>query len=139
MDREISFFNFNTRGGGLEWMCNRILENYIFLFQGQPVLSVVSASSVHLNEKDKWGPEQALTELSTTSTNFWHSAEGDINPTITFKLQKEHEILSIVVDDRHDCCHERFQKVEVRIGTTTSFNEATTCGIQSYAGQNKYK
>ena len=69
----------------------------------------------------------------------WHSAEGDINPSITFKLQQEYEVLSVEVVDRQDCCHGRFKNVEVRVGKTPSFEEATTCGIQSYAGQTQYK
>ena len=102
-------------------------------------MSVFGASSVHNNAIDKWGPNQALTEVSTTNEHFWHSANGDINPTITFKLQKEREILSVEVVDRQDCCHDRFRKVDVRVGTTSSFKEATTCGVKSFAGEKKYK
>ena len=102
-------------------------------------MSVYAASSVYRNEKDKWGPEQALTVISYIGKNFWHSAEGDINPSITFKLQQEHEVLSVEVVDRQDCCHDRFKNVEVRVGKTPSFEEATSCGIQSHAGQTKYK
>ena len=104
------------------------------MFQGQAVLSVFGASSVYYNN-DYWGPEQALRD----NDKYWHSANGDINPTITFKLQKEQEILSVEVEDRQDCCHDRFKKVEVRVGTTSSFKEAATCGIQSFAGKKKYK
>ena len=110
-----------------------------FLFQGQAVLSVFGASSVYKNEVERWGPEQALTEVSTTNDHYWHSANGDINPTITFKLQKEREIMFVEVVDRQDCCHDRFKKVEVRVGTTSSFKEATTCGIQSFAREKTYK
>ena len=112
----------------------------LFLFQGQAAaLSVFGASSVYRNEVDRWGPEQALTEVSTTNDHYWHSTAGDRNPTITFKLQKEHEIMSVEVVDRQDCCHNRFINVEVRVGTTPSFKEAATCGIQSFAGETKYK
>ena len=102
-------------------------------------MSVVGASSVLRNEKDKWGYEQALTEISSNSMFFLHSAEGDINPTITFKMKEECEVLSVEVVDCQDCCHDRFNKVEVRVGTTTLFEKATSCGIQSYKGKTKYK
>ena len=107
--------------------------------EGQAVLSVVKASSVFRNDMDKWGPEQALTNISSDWKNYWHSAEEDINPSITFEMQQEQEIFSVEVVDRQDCCHDRYKSVEVRVGTTPSFDEARTCGIQSYAGQTKYK
>ena len=102
-------------------------------------MSVFEASSIFRNERENWGPEKALTEISPDWTNYWHSAEEDINPSITFKLQQEHEVLSVEVVDRQDCCPDRFKDVEVRVGTTPSFEDATTCGIQSYAGQTQYK
>ena len=52
-------------------------------------------------------------------------------------MQEEHTVLLVEVVDRQDCCRERFKRVEVRVGKTESFEEATTCGIQSYAGQKK--
>ena len=105
-------------------------------------MSVYAASSVYRNEKDKWGPEQALTVISYIGKNYWHSAEGDINPWITFKLQQGNnrtEVLSVEVVDRQDCCHDRFKNVEVRVGKTPSFRDAKSCGIQSYAGKTRYK
>ena len=107
--------------------------------EGQAVLSVVKASSVFRNDMEKWGPEHALTNISSDWKNYWHSAEEDINPSITFEMQQEQEIFSVEVVDRQDCCHDRYKNVEVRVGTTPSFDEAKTCGIQSYAGQTKYK
>ena len=104
------------------------------MFQDQAVLSVFGSSSVYHNN-DYWGPEQALMD----NDKYWHSDDGDINPTITFKLQKEQEILYVEVVDRQDCCHDRFKKVEVKVGTTPSFGEATTCGIQSFSGETKYR
>ena len=111
----------------------------IFNIKGQPVLSVLGASSVYSNSKEYWGPEKALTRISPTSTNFWHSAKWDTNPTITFKMQEEHTVLSVEVFDRQDCCQDRFKKVEVRVGKNRYFEAATTCGIQSYAGKKIYK
>ena len=88
---------------------------------------------------DLWGPEQALTEISYDWTNYWHSAEDDINPSITFKMKEKYGVLSVEVVDRQDCCHDRYKNVEVRVGSSTSFEEARTCGIQSYKAQKKYK
>ena len=101
-------------------------------------LTVVNASSVNENN-DNWGPEQALTKISNSWLNFWHSAADDINPSITFKMQREHEVLAVDVVDRQDCCQERFQSVEVRVGSTPSFDDAQSCGIQSYEGEKQYR
>ena len=102
-------------------------------------MTVVNASSVNDNDNEKWGPEQALTEISTNSINYWHSAANDINPSITFKMQRDHEVLAVDVVDRQDCCNERFQSVEVRVGSTPSFDDAQSCGIQSYEGEKTYR
>ena len=102
-------------------------------------LTVVNASSVNENNNENWGPEQALSEISQSWLNYWHSAAGDINPSITFKMQREHEVLAVDVVDRQDCCNERFQSVEVRVGSTPSFDDAQSCGIQSYEGDKRYR
>ena len=102
-------------------------------------LTVVNASSVYNDNYEQYGPEQALTPVSLDSTNYWHSALDDDNPSITFKMQHEHEVLSVEVVDRQDCCNERFQSVEVRVGNTPSFEYAQSCGIQSYEGKKSYK
>ena len=105
-------------------------------------LTVVNASSVFDDNYERWGPEQALTPVSQENGNYWHSASDDDNPSITFKLQHEHEVLRVEVVDRQDCeglCNERFQSVEVRVGYTPSFEEAQSCGIQSYEGETSYK
>ena len=88
------------------------------------------------------GPEQALTEISTNNTNFWHSATGDDNPSITFEMQQNHKVLHVEVVDRLDCpdvCNNRFTNVEVRIGSTPSFGDAQSCGVQSYEDKTTYK
>ena len=102
-------------------------------------LTVVNASSVNENDNENWGPEHALTEISPSWINYWHSAADDINPSIIFKMQREHEVLAVDVVDRQDCCNERFQSVEVRVGSTPSFDDAQSCGIQSYEGDKRYK
>ena len=102
-------------------------------------LTVESASSVKDNNYRNWGPEQALTEISNGWINYWHSAAMDINPSITFKMRHEHEVLAVDVVDRQDCCNERFQSVEVRVGSTPSFDDAQSCGIQSYEGEKRYR
>ena len=102
-------------------------------------LTVVNASSVYDDNYEKYGPEQALTPVSLDQNNYWHSAADDDNPSITFKMQHEHEVLAVEVVDRQDCCNERFQNVEVRVGNTLSFDDAQSCGIQSYEGEKRYK
>ena len=102
-------------------------------------LTVVNASSVNEGDYEKWGPEQALTEISLNWINYWHSAPGDIHPSITFKMQQEHEVLAVEVVDRQDCCNERYQSVEVRIGSSPSFDDAQSCGIQTFEGEKKYR
>ena len=110
-------------------------------------LTVVNASSVNENNNENWGPEQALTEISNGWIYYWHSNTIDINPSITFKMQREHEVRAVEVVDRQDCCdedqcdvcNERFQSVEVRVGSTPSFDDAQSCGIQSYEGEKRYR
>ena len=102
-------------------------------------LTVVNASSVYNDNYETYGPEQALTPVSLDQNNFWQSGSDDDNPSITFKMKQEHEVLAVEVVDRQDCCNERFENVEVRVGSTPSFDEAQSCGIQSYEGENSYK
>ena len=102
-------------------------------------MTVVNASSVYANDNEKWGPQHALTDISINRTNYWHSAADDINPSIIFKMQHEHEVLAVDVVDRLNGYNERFQSVEVRVGTSLSFNEAQSCGIQSYEGEKSYR
>ena len=120
--------------------CNNRTPITIVNFLGfEASMTVVNASSVYDDNYERWGPEQALTPVSLDSTNYWHSALDDDNPSITFKMQHEHEVLAVEVVDRQDCCNERFQSVEVRVGYTPSFEEAQSCGIQSYEGETSYK
>ena len=121
-----------------------LLESVSFGFKA--CLTVESASSVFENNP-WWGPEQALTEISNGWIYYWHSNTIDINPSITFKMQREHEVRAVEVVDRQDCCdedqcdvcNERFQSVEVRVGSTPSFDDAQSCGIQSYEGEKRYR
>ena len=46
-------------------------------------------------------------------------------------MAEEAEVTSIKIVDRQDCCQERFELVEVKVGTTS-------CGVQSYKGSNTY-
>ena len=120
--------------------CNNRTPITIVNFLGfEASLTVVNASSVYDDNYEQYGPEQALTPVSLDTTNYWHSAFHDDNPSITFKMQHEHEVLAVEVVDRQDCCNERFQSVEVRVGNTPSFDDAQSCGIQSYEGEKSYK
>ena len=54
-------------------------------------------------------------------------------------MQQEHEVLAVEVVDRQDCCNERYQSVEVRIGSSPAFDDAQSCGIQSFEGETRYR
>ena len=121
---------------------NRIPSTNVTLLGFEASLTVVNASSVYNDNYETYGPEQALTPVSQENKKYWHSAFDDDNPSITFKLQHEHEVLRVEVVDRQDCaglCNERFQSVEVRVGYTPSFDDAQSCGIQSYEGKSTYR
>ena len=98
--------------------------------------TVDSSSSVFLGRNNDWGPQLALSEVSNTNTGYWHSDTEDYNPWIKFKMSEEHEVVSVEVTDRQDCCFERFKLVEVLVlgsGTVTS------CGVKSYEENHVYK
>ena len=98
-------------------------------------LSVNRWSGVHHNDESKWGPKLALTPPSSTSTGYWHSG-GEKHPWIEFKMADETEVDRIKIIDRLDCCPERFEKVEVRVGYTKV--KSVSCGVQSYKGSKTY-
>ena len=100
-------------------------------------LHVVDVSSVSEDDYLYHGPVQSLTAISTDSDHFWQSAAGDANPWILFKMLHEHEVIAVDVVDRQDCCFERFQNVEIRVGSTMSFEDAKSCGTQSYGNNGK--
>ena len=102
-------------------------------------LKVQDVSSVFRNDHGLWGAKQALTPISDSWVHYWHSAAVEVNPWITFRMEQEDEVKSVELVDRQDCCHERFKEVEVRIGRTNSFEDATSCGKKSYEGQTSYK
>ena len=54
-------------------------------------------------------------------------------------MQHEHEVQAVDVVDRLNGYNERFQSVEVRVGSSLSFDEAQSCGIQSYEGEKSYR
>ena len=89
----------------------------------------------------KFGPENALTKVSSQYYGYWHSARGDTSPRIILSLLEESDISHIEVTDRLDCCPERFSNVEVR--TFVSVDEiyldgnedGISCGKKSYNGQ----
>ena len=98
-------------------------------------LSVNRWSGVHENDYSKWGPQLALTPPSSTNTGFWHSG-GEKQPWIEFKMAEEAEVDRIKIIDRLDCCPERFEKVEVRVGYDKV--NSVSCGVQSYKGSTTY-
>ena len=92
-------------------------------------LSVNNWSGV-LHNDEKWGPELALTPVSSTGTGYWHSG-GEKQPWIEFIMAEETEVDRIEIIDRLDCCSERFENVEVTVGSVR-------CGVQSYEGSTTY-
>ena len=92
-------------------------------------LSVNNWSGV-LHNDERWGPELALTPVSSTGTGYWHSG-GEKQPWIEFIMAEETEVDRIEIIDRLDCCSERFENVEVTVGSVR-------CGVQSYEGSTTY-
>ena len=98
-------------------------------------LSVNRWSGVLNNDKNRWGPQLALTPPSTNNTGFWHSG-GEKQPWIEFRMAEETEVDKIKIIDRLDCCPERFEKVEVRVGYDKV--NSVSCGVQSYIDSTTY-
>merc|ERR1712126_85261 len=106
-------------------------------------LTVAGASGTYGNRVREYGPQQALTKVSRVSTGYWHS-NGEKHPWISFKLPKwSQDIHSVLVEDRRDCCIDRFQDVTVSIGYGSNNPNIhtrmarTSCGTQSYKGNGK--
>ena len=97
-------------------------------------LSVNNWSGV-LHNDERWGPELALTPLSSTGTGYWHSG-GEYQPWIEFRMAEETEVDRIEIIDRLDCCSERFENVEVTVGYDK--DNSVSCGVQSYKGSTTY-
>ena len=98
-------------------------------------LSVNRWSGVYANDKNRWGPQLALTTPSSTSTGYWHSG-GEKQPWIEFRMAEETEVDKIKIIDRLNCCPERFEEVEVRVGDDNV--NLVSCGVQSYKGSTTY-
>ena len=88
------------------------------------------SSGVYSQTPSKWGPELALTPISSESVGYWHSG-GERNPWIKMRMAQEAQVNSIKLVDRLDCCPERFERVEVKVGEVS-------CGVQSYKGSTTY-
>lgn len=95
-------------------------------------LIVLGASSVFQNDPSKWGAHLALTDVSKTATDYWHSDNDDINPWIEFKISSSRTILYVEVVDRLDSKPDRYEKIEVRVGSSSSYDSAVSCGIKSF-------
>ena len=95
-------------------------------------LNVLEASSIYGNDETKWGPELALTDLSKTSTGYWHSGFGDQNPYIIFYLDRESEVTSVEITDRLDQHPERFSNVQVMVTVDNPELTVIDCGTKSY-------
>ena len=86
-------------------------------------------------------PYKALTPPE--GKNFWHSKREN-DPWLALRMKSvQSNIIVVEVDDRKDSPEdsfvlERFQNVEVSVGTDSSINTAearTSCGKQSYHGK----
>ena len=97
---------------------------------GKASLSVAGYSGVFSNNKNRWGPQFALTPPSSTNDGFWHSG-GERYPWIEFRMAETATVTSIKIIDRLTCCPERFERVEVKVGSVS-------CGVQSYSGKTTY-
>ena len=93
-------------------------------------LTVSGRSSALVYNEGRWGAPLALTPISYSRTGFWHSEHGDKNPWIAFKRQSTHEVIVVEVDDRKDCCPERFLDVEVSVGSSPDVDDSgkISCG-----------
>ena len=98
-------------------------------------LSVNRWSGVYVNDENRWGPQLALTPPSSTNDGYWHSG-GEKQPWIEFRMAEETEVDRIEIIDRLDCCSERFENVEVRVGYDKDIS--VSCGVQSYKGSKTY-
>ena len=98
-------------------------------------LSVNRWSGVYDDDKNKWGPQLALTPPSSTKTGFWHSG-GEKQPWIEFRMAEETEVDRIKIIDRLDSHPTRFERVEVSVRDDK--NNSVSCGIQSYKASTTY-
>ena len=95
-------------------------------------ITLVQASSVYDNNIASFGPELALTKSLDLNSGFWNSAAGDTNPWIEFKMSDTNEVYSVEVVDRiADLYKNRFEQVDVRVGSSSGYESATSCGIKS--------
>ena len=102
----------------------------------QVSLSVIESSSILSENKEKWGPQNALSNVSSLSTGFWHSNNGDFNPWLAVKMPDVYNVIVVKVTDRTDDFQNRFKNVEVSVGTSSSINSDSkiSCGLKSYKG-----
>ena len=94
---------------------------------------MVGSSSIYQDNQEKFGPASALT---LEPSKFWHSDFGDMNPWISFKMSVANYVLIVEVTDRQDrdCCYDRFQNVEVTVGSSPNINSPgkKSCGFKSH-------
>ena len=95
---------------------------------------ILAVATCHLDDYDRFGPQQALTPISTTDSGFWQSNETEREPYISFQLDKEYEIQEVELVDRVDCCEKRFEEVEVSAYSTIT-NRIKCGGTQSWRDQ----
>ena len=114
-----------------------LLKKYLFADCPEQVsLSVIESSSFLSESKEKWGPQNALSAISSSSTGFWHSNKGDFNPWLAVKMPDVNNVIVVKVTDRTDDFQNRFKNVEVSVGTSSSINSDSkiSCGLKSYKG-----
>ena len=112
-----------------------MLLKYLFADSPEQVsLSVIESSSFLSESKEKWGPQNALSAISSSSTGFWHSNKGDFNPWLAVKMPDVNNVIVVKVTDRTDDFQNRFKNVEVSVGNSSSINSDSkiSCGLKSY-------
>ena len=104
-------------------------------------LTISGRSSVFRGREEYWGADLALTEVSNENRGYWHSASDDMNPWIAFKMPSAEKVAVVEVDDRKDCCQERFSNVKVTVGNSPDINNSGmisgSCGTKSNKGGSK--
>jgi hypothetical protein len=75
------------------------------------------------------GVTQYFDTLSKSSPQIMHTAEGDDTPWLSIDLGASMTIVRVVIWNRCDCCQNRLQNAELRIGNTAISSSADTSKI----------
>jgi hypothetical protein len=77
---------------------------------------IATASSVHKNKVERWGPMYAIDGLVPSgSSNFFHSDLED-HPWFQLDLIGATVVKGVTITNRKNCCGDRFQNVSINVG-----------------------